>query len=87
MSGGGEGSITSMAGAMHPGRETGRTVATFVALLASALPLLYFGFLARPGHDESSVAPASVAREKLPPGTNSRQPASDLASVAPEERR
>ena len=80
----GEGSVTSITSVRHRGRETKRTVASVVALLASALPLLYFGILARPAHDESSIAPVSPTREELPPGTNSRYPASHQleASVA-----
>ena len=72
----GEGSVTSITSVRHRGRETRRTVASVVALLASALPLLYFGILARPAHDESSVAPVSPTREELPSGTNSRHAAS-----------
>ena len=70
----GEGSVKSITSVRHRGRETKRTVASVVALLASALPLLYFGILARPAHDESSVAPVSPTPEEFPPGTNSRHP-------------
>jgi hypothetical protein len=60
----------------HCGRETKRTAASAVALVASALPLLYFGILARPSHDESLVEPVSRTREHLPPGSDSSHPAS-----------